>query len=74
MPDKSTFTPEKMDGQMKWMEQYNARVTERARAVLTPDQFINYQKFQEQQASMSKLGMQMARQMFGGEKGKAAGK
>lgn len=74
MPDKDTFTPKKMDEQLKWTEQYNARVAERARAVLTPEQFINYQKFQEQQASMAKLGMQMARQMFGGEKGKPAAK
>ncbi len=71
MPDQSTFTPQKMDEQLKWMEQYNARVADRAKNVLTPEQFINYQKFQEQQASMQKLGMQMARQMFGGEKGQA---
>jgi len=74
MPDKDTFTPQKMDEQLKWMDQYNARVAERARATLTPDQFIYYQKFQEQQASMAKLGMQMARQMFGSEKGKAPAK
>lgn len=74
MPDQSTFTPQKMDEQLKWMEQYNARVSERARAMLTPDQFTYYQKFQEQQASMAKLGMQMARQMFGGEKGKTPAK
>lgn len=70
MPDKDTFTAQKMDEQLKWTEQYNARVAERAKGVLTPEQFINYQKFQEQQASMQKLGMQMARQMFGGEKKK----
>ena len=74
MPDKNTFTPEKVDEQLKWMAQYNARVTERARTTLTPDQFIYYQKFQEQQASMAKLGMEMARQLFGGEKGKAPAK
>lgn len=74
MPDKDTFTAKKMDEQLKWMEQYNARVADRAKSVLTPEQFINYQKFQEQQASMQKLGMQMARQMFGGEKGKAPAK
>jgi hypothetical protein len=74
MPDKDTFTAQKMDEQLKWMEQYNARVADRAKGVLTPEQFINYQKFQEQQASMSKLGLQMARQMFGGDKGKPAAK
>ncbi len=74
MPDKDTFTPQKMDEQLKWMDQYNARVADRAKSVLTPEQFINYQKFQEQQASMQKLGMQMARQMFGGEKGKTPAK
>ena len=72
MPGPDTFTPQKMDEQLKWMEQYNARVADRAKSVLTPEQFINYQKFQEQQATMAKLGMQMARQMFGADKGKAA--
>lgn len=74
MPSLDTFTPQRIDEQLKWMTAYNTRVAERAKSVLTPEQFVNYQKFQEQQASMAKLGMQMARQMFGGEKGKAAGK
>jgi hypothetical protein len=74
IPDQDSFTAEKVEGQLKWMEQYNARVTDRARAVLTPEQFASYQKFQEQQQSMQKLGMQMARQMFGGDKSKGVGK
>jgi hypothetical protein len=74
MPDKDTFTAEKLDAQLKWTEEYNARVADRARAVPTPEQYINYQKFQEQQASMQKLGLQMARQMFGGDKAKTPAK
>lgn len=74
IPDQDSFTAEKVEGQLKWMEQYNARVTDRARSVLTPEQFASYQKFQEQQQSMQKLGMQMARQMFGGDKSKGVGK
>ena len=53
---------------MAWMDDYNRRVLERAAQVLTPDQFKEYQSFREQQASMQKLGLQMAKQMFGGDK------
>jgi hypothetical protein len=68
MPKKDTFTSENIEQQLKWIEDYNRRVSERAQQVLTPEQFKQYQSFQEQQASMQKLGLQMARQMFGSEK------
>ncbi len=71
MPTKEQFTTENLEKQMQWMEDYNRRVLGRAQSVLSPEQFTKYQSFQEQQAAMQKLGMNMARQMFGGEKSSA---
>jgi hypothetical protein len=69
VPKKEQFTAENLEKQVQWMEDYNRRVLGRAQSVLAPEQFKQYQTFQEQQASMQKLGLSMARQMFGGEKG-----
>lgn len=68
LPRKEMFTTENFERQLQWMEDYNRRVLARAQTVLTPEQFRQYQSFQDQQASMQKLGLNMARQMFGGEK------
>jgi hypothetical protein len=68
LPRKEMFTTENFERQLQWMEDYNRRVLARAQTVLSPDQFKQYQSFQDQQASMQKLGLNMARQMFGGEK------
>jgi uncharacterized protein YbaA (DUF1428 family) len=74
MPNKDSFTAENLEKQLAWMDDYNRRVLERAAQVLTPDQFKQYQSFQEQQTSMQKLGLQMAKGMFGGDKGGATPK
>jgi hypothetical protein len=66
---KNLFTAENFDRQMQWMDDYNRRVTERAAQFLTPEQLEQYSKFQEQQSSMQKIGLKMAREMFGAEKG-----
>ena len=68
MPTKETFTADNLDKQMKWMTEYNRRVRDRAAQILSPEQFKQYEAFQEQQASMQKLGLNMARQMFGGDR------
>ncbi len=68
VPKKDMFTAENLDKQLKWMDDYNRRVLDRAGQILTPEQLKQYRSFQEQQASMQKLGLQMAKQMFGGEK------
>lgn len=65
---QALMTSENVDRQLKWMEDYNRRIADKAALVLSPEQFIEYKSFLEQQASMQKLGLQMARQMFGGEK------
>ena len=67
-PKPDTFTAANMEKQVAWMDDYNQRVLNRAAQVLNPEQLKQYQSFQEQQASMQKLGLQMAKQMFGGEK------
>ena len=72
IPNRELFTTENLDRQSQWMEDYNRRVLARAQSVLSPEQFKQYQSFQEQQVSMQKLGLSMARQMFGGEKGSAS--
>lgn len=63
------FTAEVLEKQIKWAEDYNRRVLEGAGKILTADQLKQYQAFQEQQASMQKLGLQMVKGMFGGGKG-----
>ncbi|HEY0551065.1 MAG TPA: hypothetical protein VGF13_15780 [Verrucomicrobiae bacterium] len=74
MPKKDSFTAENLEKQMAWMDDYNRRVLDRASQVLTPEQLKQYQSFQEQQASMQKLGLQMAKSMFGGDKSDAGSK
>ncbi len=65
MPSKELFTAENIDKQIQWMDDYNKRVQSRAESVLSPDQLKLYRDWQEQQAAMQKMGMNMARQMFG---------
>jgi regulatory protein YycI of two-component signal transduction system YycFG len=64
---KNLMTSDSLEKQLAWMEDYNKRVLERAGAVLTPEQFKRYKEFQDQQASMQKLGLKMAKEMFGAE-------
>jgi hypothetical protein len=68
MPKKEMFTAENLEKQMKWLDDYNQRVGDRAAQILTPEQLTKYRAFQEQQTSMQKLGLNMAKQMFGSEK------
>lgn len=68
LPKKEYFTAENLDKQMKWMDDYNRRVLDRAGKILSPEQLKQYQSFQEQQTSMQKLGLNMAKQMFSGDK------
>ena len=64
---KTLMAGDSMEKQLAWLEDYNKRVLERAGAVLTPEQFKRYQEFQDQQASMQKLGLKMAKDMFGAD-------
>jgi len=62
---KALMTSENLDKQGQWVEDYNQRVLARAAEVLTPDQLKQYQDFQDQQSSIQKLALKMARDMFG---------
>ena len=64
--DPSTiFADGAMEKQIEWQEEVNRRVQERLGAVLSPEQLKAYAASQEQQLSMQKFGMKMAREMFG---------
>jgi hypothetical protein len=73
VPKRELFTSENLDRQLQWMDDYNRRVLERAGQFLSPEQLQHYRRFLDQQASMQKFSLNMARQMFGEEKAGAAG-
>ncbi len=73
-PRRELFTEDNLINQTKWTEDYNRRVLDRAGQFLTPEQLTQYRTFQEQQASMQKLALKMAGQMFGGNKAGASAK
>lgn len=72
VPKKELFTAENLGKQLQWMDDYNRRVLERAGQILSPEQLKQYREFQEQQASMQKFGLKMARDMFGAGKSGSA--
>lgn len=55
---------EMMEGVLKSQEDYNRRVLDRARSLLSPDQLQAFEASQKQQADMQKMGIQMSREMF----------
>ena len=59
------FADGAFERQMEWQEEVNRRVHERLDGILTPEQLKAYGALQEQQLSMQKFGMKMAREMFG---------
>ena len=67
-PNPEMFKEDNMAGQIKWMDDYNRQLVDAARTILSPEQLKQYQSFLEQQSSMQKLGLKMAKQMFGGDK------
>jgi hypothetical protein len=69
---KAMMSPETLEKQSQWMDDYNKRLLARAGQVLSQEQLKQYSDYLEQQASLQKLGMKMAREMFGGSKDGAA--
>lgn len=63
------FSGDLLEKQMQWQKEQNQRVLERAGQILTPEQLKAYGDFQNQQLNMQKLGMKMAREMFGNKPG-----
>jgi hypothetical protein len=68
---KRLMTAENIDKQLQWMDDYNRRVLDRAAQFLTPEQLQSYRDYQEQQSSLQRMGLKMAKEMFGS--GKNAG-
>jgi hypothetical protein len=60
---------EALNKHFKWQEEYNKRVLEGAARVLTPEQMKEFTEFQESQMNQQRLGLKMAREMFGAGKG-----
>jgi hypothetical protein len=59
------LTDETMDRQFEWQADLNRRVLERAGPILAPEQLKELTDFQAQQLNLQKVGMKMAREMFG---------
>ena len=63
--DPSQLTEEKIDQALKMLEQLQQAYTNRAAAILSPQQFQQFQQFLDQQHAMQTMGLKMAAQMFG---------
>jgi hypothetical protein len=63
--DPSQLTEEKIDQALKTLEQLQQRYTNRAAAILSPQQFQQFQQFLSQQQAMQTMSLKMAAQMFG---------
>ncbi|HKQ40454.1 MAG TPA: hypothetical protein VJ063_20455 [Verrucomicrobiae bacterium] len=61
----AVFAEGGMERQIEWQEELNRRVQERLGEILSPEQLKAYGASQQQQLSMQKFGMKMAREMFG---------
>ena len=57
-----------MNAFLKTQEDFNRRVLERARTVLSPDQMLAFEAAQKQQIEMQRMGVQMSRELFKGKK------
>jgi hypothetical protein len=64
-PDPSKFTEQGIADTLKQMQDLQQRDTDRAAAILTPEQLDQFTKFQQQMNGMTAAGMKMAAQMFG---------
>jgi len=62
---KALMTSENLEKQFQWLDDYNKRVLEGAASFLSPEQLQKFREQQEQQASMQKMGLKMAKEMFG---------
>lgn len=63
---KMMQTDEGVNAWMKTQEDFNRRVLDRARSVLSPDQILAFEAAQKQQIEMQRMGVQMSREMFKG--------
>jgi hypothetical protein len=64
----SRFTEERMNLFFQEQDQLSQRYLDRARTILSPDQYNTYAKSLKTQQDMMKMGLKMASQMFGTKK------
>lgn len=70
--DPTAFTEEKIAAHLKDMARLQENYLLRARSILTPAQFEQFKKSQDQQRAMQEMGMKMAAQMLNKPKQPAA--
>jgi hypothetical protein len=68
----TVLSEESMNKYLEQQEQINSRVLERASQILSPEQAEILGRSLTNQLAMQKMGMNMARSMFGGDKSNAA--
>jgi hypothetical protein len=64
LSEADIFKPEIMQAQLTEMRQLSSQYVSRAQTVLTPAQWEQFKKHQEQQISMQEMALKMAQQMF----------
>jgi hypothetical protein len=65
---KMMQSDEGVNSWLKTQEDFNRRVLDRARTVLSPDQILAFEAAQKQQIDLQRMGVQMSREMFKGRK------
>jgi Spy/CpxP family protein refolding chaperone len=70
---KALRSPDAVADLLKHANDFNEKVRDRARTILTPEQLNAFQSAQDQQQEMMKMGMKMSQQMFGGGANKNSG-
>jgi hypothetical protein len=63
--DPSQLTEERIAEETKMLERLQQQYTNRAVAILSPQQFQQFQQYMDQQRAMQTMAMKMAAQMFG---------
>jgi hypothetical protein len=63
-----TMSDDQMQQFFQGQEEVNERIRTRAMSLLTADQMKAFEQFQKQQIDVQKMGMTMARRMFGNGK------
>ena len=69
---KALMTADNLDKHFQWMDDYNKRVLAGAAGFLSPEQLQKFREMQEQQTSMQKMGLKMAKEMFGQQGGQTS--
>jgi DNA topoisomerase VI subunit A len=63
-PDPTQLTEERIAEILKQMEEMQKRYADRAATILSPAQFQQFTKWQQQMSAMQTMGLKMAAKMF----------